>query len=104
MLDAFLRDPHRNCERFPLRESRRQHLLDVIGQHSCDLDTTVERRGSPHSLVCTKTTASFERARARVRYAETQRYPALPAGQCGDIKLKTHLPVKRQLGWRIGVN
>jgi len=72
-LDTFLRDPRRPCERFPLREARRQHLLEVIRQHSCDLDTAVERRGSPYSLVCTKTTASYQRAIARHRYASTQR-------------------------------
>jgi hypothetical protein len=72
-MDTFLRDPRRPCERFPLREARRQHLLEVIRQHSCDLDTAVERRGSPYSLVCTKTTASYQRASARHRHASAQR-------------------------------
>ena len=72
-LDVFLRDPRRSCERFPLRESRRQHLLEVIRRNSCDLDTAVERRGSPYALVCTKTKASFERARDRHRYVANQR-------------------------------
>ncbi len=73
ILDAFLLDPHRPSERFPLRESRRQHLLDVIQQQSCDLATDIERRGSPHTLVCTKTTASFKRALARHQHAVAQR-------------------------------
>jgi hypothetical protein len=72
-LDSFLRDPRRPCERFPLRESRRQHLLEVIRRHSCDVDTALERRGSPYSLVCTKTTASYQRASARHRHASAQR-------------------------------
>jgi hypothetical protein len=72
LLDAFLRDPRRPRERFPLRESRRQHLQDIIRQQACDVETTVERRGSPYALVCTKTQASYERALARHRHALEQ--------------------------------
>ncbi len=73
LLDAFLRDPRRPNEQFPLPESRRQHLLDVIRKQVCDVETSVLRRGRPYSLVCTKTTASFERALARHRHAVAQR-------------------------------
>ena len=79
-LDAFLRDPQRGSERFPLRESRRQHLTAVIEQQSCDLATTVERRGSPYALVCTKTNASYQRARSSHRHAVAQRARLVTAG------------------------
>jgi len=72
LLDAFLRDPRRSRERFPLRESRRQHLQDIIRLQACDVETTVERRGSPYALLCTKTQASYERAQARHRHALEQ--------------------------------
>jgi hypothetical protein len=72
LLDAFLRDPRRPRERFPLRESRRQHLQDIIRLQACDVEATVERRGSPYALVCTKTQASYERALARHRHALAQ--------------------------------
>jgi hypothetical protein len=80
LLDAFLRDPRRPRERFPLRESRRQHLQDIIRLQACDVDTTVERRGSPYALVCTKTQASYERALTRHRHALEQ-YARLGAGR-----------------------
>ncbi len=72
-LDAFLRDPLRAQERFPLREERRRHLEDIIATYRCDLTTTTERRGSPHRLVATKTTASHQRAIACHRHAQQQR-------------------------------
>jgi len=72
LLDAFLRDSRRPRERFPLRESRRQHLQDIIRLQACDVDTTVERRGSPYALVCTRTQASYGRALARHRHARAQ--------------------------------
>jgi len=39
---------------------------------ACDVDTTVERRGSPYALVYTKTQASYEHALARHRHALAQ--------------------------------
>jgi len=39
----------------------RTHVEQTIGQHRCDLDLATERRGSPHTLICTKNQASYER-------------------------------------------
>ena len=57
----FLRDPAQRVGRFPLRKERRQHLHQQIDRHGCDLTHVTERVGSPQTLVCTKTQASYER-------------------------------------------
>jgi hypothetical protein len=59
-LRRFLDDPHERVYRFRVNEHRRQHLQAVIRQHHCDLDLHTERRGSPHTLVCTKNAASYQ--------------------------------------------
>jgi hypothetical protein len=45
-----------------VRKERRQHLHQIIDRHGCDLTHITDRRGSPQTLVCTKTTASYEAA------------------------------------------
>ena len=45
-----------------MRKDRRWHLHDVIRQHRCDLTHVTERKGSPYTLVCTKTTAAYNAA------------------------------------------
>jgi hypothetical protein len=61
MLSRFLRDPTQRVGRFPLRKDRRQHLHQQIDSHCCDCTHVTERVGSPQTLVCTKTQASYER-------------------------------------------
>jgi hypothetical protein len=61
-LTAFLADPANETMRIPAREDKRQHLIGMIGRHNCDVKHALERKGSPYSLVLTKTTGSFERA------------------------------------------
>jgi hypothetical protein len=61
MLSRFLRDPEQRVGRFPLRKDRRQHLHQQIDSHQCDCMHVTERKGSPQTLVCTKTQASYER-------------------------------------------
>src|SRR5262249_49850893 len=61
MLSRFLRDPEQRVGRFPLRKERRRHLHQQIDQHQCDCTHVTERKGSPQTLVCTKTQASYER-------------------------------------------
>jgi predicted 2-oxoglutarate/Fe(II)-dependent dioxygenase YbiX len=60
-LAAFLRDPASRVGRFPLRKERRQHLHGIIDSRQCDCTHVTDRRGSPQTLVCTKTQASYER-------------------------------------------
>jgi hypothetical protein len=61
-LSAFLDNPNEAVHRFRVRKDRRQHLHQIIDRHHCDLTHVTERRGSPQTLVCTKTTASYEAA------------------------------------------
>ncbi len=62
-LSSFLANPDESVHRFPVRKERRRHLHQIIERHKCDLTHVTERRGSPYTLVCTKTTASYEAAR-----------------------------------------
>ena len=61
-LKAFLADPANEVGRIPAREEMRQHLIGIIDRHQCDIKHSLERKGSPYSLVLTKTNGSFERA------------------------------------------
>ena len=61
-LNTFLADPAREIGRIPAREDMRQHVIGHIHRHQCDVKHTVERKGSPYSLVLTKTKGSYERA------------------------------------------
>ncbi len=61
-LGRFLKDPNAQTGRFPLAESRRQHLHHIIDQKKLDTTHATERKGRPYTLVCTKTQASYERA------------------------------------------
>lgn len=76
-LKAFLADDAHEVGRIAAREDMRQHLIDVIGRHQCDVKHALERKGSPHSLVLTKTTGSFDRAVKRFE-ADRRLLSALP--------------------------
>jgi len=60
-LSSFLADP--NEERWTLCAAQqiRTHVEDVIRHAPADVDCETLRRGSPHSLVCTKNQASYRR-------------------------------------------
>ena len=59
-LKRFLADPGESVHRFSIREDRRSHLEHAIRDNQCDLDFKTERKGSPHTLVCTKNKASYQ--------------------------------------------
>jgi hypothetical protein len=61
-LKEFLKNPKEPVHRFSIKEERRRHLEHEIRHHKCDLDVTTERKGSPHTLVCTKNKASYQEA------------------------------------------
>ena len=61
-MKSFLADPMAEVNRLPASESDRQHLIDHIRRYQCDVKYVVERKGSPFSLVLTKTSDSHERA------------------------------------------
>jgi hypothetical protein len=64
-LARFLADPGERAARFPLAEQRRRHLHDQIDLHQCDCTHETERKGRPYTLVCVKTSASYERRERR---------------------------------------
>lgn len=64
-LQAFALDPEAQVHRFRVRMDRRRHLHEQIQRHGLDMTHETERRGSPQTLVCTKTQAAYQRACAR---------------------------------------
>jgi hypothetical protein len=60
-LQTFVLDPVERAHRFRLRKDRRRHLHQQIQRHGLDMTHETERRGSPQTLVCTKTRRSYER-------------------------------------------
>ncbi len=60
-LRQFLLSPSQPTWQFKAKEADRSHAMNSIQQGRCDVDCTVERKGSPHALVCTKNQASYER-------------------------------------------
>jgi len=70
-LGRFLGDPARETWSFKAPQADRTHVENKILNEGYDLDCTTLRRGSPHSLVCTKNQASYERmARQRKKDLE----------------------------------
>jgi len=60
-LSRFLADPARGTWVLRAHQTHRSHVEGTIQTAHCDVDTATERRGSPHSLICTKNQASYER-------------------------------------------
>ena len=79
-LNAFLADLTNEVGRIPAREDMRQHLIGIINRHQCDVKYALERKGSPYSLVLTKTSGSFERAVKRFE-ANCRLLSALPVAE-----------------------
>ncbi len=79
-LKALLADPANEVGRIPAREDMRQHLISIINRHQCDVNYALERKGSPYSLVLTKTSGSFERAVKRFE-ANRRLLSALPVAE-----------------------
>ena len=61
-LSAFLRDPMEERWVYAVRKDRRRHLQAVTRREQLDIATREVKTGSPHKLVCTKTTGRYERA------------------------------------------
>ncbi len=61
LLSRFLADP--NNEQWTLRAAKqiRTHVEDIIRRTPVDVDCETLRRGSPHSLICTKNQNSYQR-------------------------------------------
>lgn len=61
-LSRFLANPNQCEHRFAAAKERRRHLHQIIDSNRCDCTHWTERRGRPYTLVCTKTTASYDAA------------------------------------------
>jgi len=61
-LQTFVRDPLQQEYRFRVRKERRQHLHQQIDRARLDMTHVTERKGSPQTLVCTKTRDTYKRA------------------------------------------
>lgn len=66
-LSAFLADPGRRSHEWPLAERKRQHVHTRIDASELPVRHETRRKGSPYTLVLTKTTALFDRENARRR-------------------------------------
>jgi hypothetical protein len=60
-LSRFLADPDRKAWIYKAAQADRSHVEDTIRNAQCDVDTATDRRGRPHSLICPKNQASYER-------------------------------------------
>ncbi len=60
-LKAFASDPAAQTHRFRVRKECRQHLHQQIDRHHLDMTHVTVRTGSPQTLVCSKTRATYER-------------------------------------------
>jgi len=60
-LSHFLADPSLASWSLKAAEHARSHVQTTILNSRCDVDTTTERKGSPHRLIVTKNQASYER-------------------------------------------
>jgi hypothetical protein len=76
-LKSFLADPANETARIKAAEGSRHHVSMIIDRHQCDVAYAEERKGSPYSLVLTKTTGSYDRAVERFK-ADQQLLNALP--------------------------
>jgi len=61
-LARFLNDPDRSQWELKAVKQIRSHVEEVIRKARCDLDCQTIRRGSPHTLRCVKSDASYRRA------------------------------------------
>ncbi len=58
-LESFACNPNEQIHRFRMRDDRRKHLQNVITSLRMDLDTAIDRKGSPQTLVCMKNRRSY---------------------------------------------
>ncbi len=66
-LKRFLADPAERVHRFKMGKERRRHLHSQIDVNKIDLTHVTDRIGSPQTLVCTKTTASYQASLKKYR-------------------------------------
>jgi hypothetical protein len=60
-LQAFARDAKVQVARFSVRQDLRQHIEYAIDRQGIDMTYVTEAKGSPHTLICTKTRRTYQR-------------------------------------------
>ena len=70
-LGRFLADPTQKEWAFRAVQADRSHVESIIRTSHCDLDLATIKKGSPHSLICSKNQASYHR-RARQHEADLE--------------------------------
>jgi predicted 2-oxoglutarate/Fe(II)-dependent dioxygenase YbiX len=60
-LQSFLTDPETRVSHFRVKKERRQHLHNQINTHVPDMTHVTQRKGSPYTLVCTKTRDTYHK-------------------------------------------
>jgi len=73
-LKTFLQNPVERVYRYRARQDRRDHVRN--NAYGNDLDFETDRKGSPHTLVCTKNTASYQ-ANLKLYHENQRRLAAL---------------------------
>jgi hypothetical protein len=66
-LETFARNAAEQTCRFRVNQQRRSHLEHAIRQNRMDISYTTDRRGSPQTLVCTKTRGAYRRRMKQYR-------------------------------------
>jgi hypothetical protein len=64
-LSEFLVNPNQRIWAFKAGEFDRRHVAETIRRDQCDVDCATDKRGRPHSLVCTKNQASYDKRLAQ---------------------------------------
>lgn len=82
-LKAFALDPDQKEMRFRVRKALRQEIHLIIDSRKLDMTHVTERRGSPYTLVCTKTLDHYDRACQQYKkdVSTMKRLLQLPAAQ-----------------------
>ena len=102
-LQAFCADPEATTVRFRMRQDLRTHVESTIRTRQLDIDCRTERKGSPHTLICTKNRATYQcrcaeyvedLAHMRLLTAAAPRSEADAAG-AGDLR-RLHAAIARE--------
>lgn len=106
-LQSFARDAEAQVGRFRVRQDRRQHLHHTIEQHKLDMTHFTERKGSPQTLVCTKTRRTYERQCEQYR-ADLRSFANLTtalrhsSGDCARLTARIAKAQTRAMTWSPG--
>lgn len=70
-LQAFMQHPVQQILRIRINKEGRQHLHQIIDKENPDLTHVTERKGSPYTLVCTKTRTTWQKLKEQRIYRQS---------------------------------